>query len=338
SSSSSKIALSPNFSANGTSYSASVDSTTNHLRVYTTPEDAYAYVMINDIPTSSSYTTDDLTEGSNTIKILVIAADCEHTKTYTINVNRDKTLTEVYLSGLLAQTDDNKALTLSPAFSEKKLVYSANVNEKVNSVKFMPTVANSTYSVRIQGANKQPNMWTNTYTLKNGLNTFLIVVTDSTGLSSSNYTVNITKRGPVKATVSYQSLTINGKKVNSAAYLVNDNNYFKLRDIAYALSGSAKQFSVGWDEKNQIITVTSGKSYKATGDEMKKPTAPKKTPYLTNHRLSINGSIINDITAYNINDNNYYKLRDLAAKLNFSVSYDEKTHSVNITTTAGYNG
>ncbi|MDD4798762.1 MAG: stalk domain-containing protein, partial [Clostridia bacterium] len=176
------------------------------------------------------------------------------------------------------------------------------------------------------------------YTLKNGLNTFLIVVTDSTGLSSSNYTVNITKRGPVKATVSYQSLTINGKKVNSAAYLVNDNNYFKLRDIAYALSGSAKQFSVGWDEKNQIITVTSGKSYKATGDEMKKPTAPKKTPYLTNHRLSINGSIINDITAYNINDNNYYKLRDLAAKLNFSVSYDEKTHSVNITTTAGYNG
>ncbi len=338
SSSSSAIALSPSFSAGRNSYSASVDSTTNHLRVYTTPEDAYAYVMINDIPTSSSYTTVDLTEGSNTIKILVIAADCEHTKTYTINVNRDKTLTEVYLSGLLAQTDGNKALTLSPAFSEKTLVYSANVNEKVNSVKFMPVVANSTYSIRIQGTNKQPNMWTNTYTLKNGLNTFLIVVTDSTGLSSSNYTVNITKRGPVKATVSYQSLTINGKKVTSAAYLVNDNNYFKLRDIAYALNGSAKQFSVGWDEKNQIITVNSGKSYKATGDEMKKPTAPKKTPYLTNHRLSINGTVINDITAYNINDNNYYKLRDLAAKLNFSVSYDEKNHSVNITTTAGYNG
>ena len=41
-------------------------------------------------------------------------------------------------------------------------------------------------------------------------------------------------------------------------------------------------------------------------------------------------------TGYNINDNNYYKLRDIAEDFNFGVTWDGDTQSVLITTDEGY--
>ncbi|MEG0798795.1 MAG: WG repeat-containing protein, partial [Acidaminococcaceae bacterium] len=51
----------------------------------------------------------------------------------------------------------------------------------------------------------------------------------------------------VTAISSAQKVTVNGKDVAFDAYNINGNNYFKLRDLAFALSGSEKQFDVGWD-------------------------------------------------------------------------------------------
>ena len=44
------------------------------------------------------------------------------------------------------------------------------------------------------------------------------------------------------ATPTGNSIYVDGTKVNGAAYMINSNNYFKLRDIAAMVNGSAKQF------------------------------------------------------------------------------------------------
>ena len=41
------------------------------------------------------------------------------------------------------------------------------------------------------------------------------------------------------------------------------------------------------------------------------------------------------MTAYNIDGNNYFKLRDLGEKFNFGVDYDEATNTVKLSTDVG---
>lgn len=49
----------------------------------------------------------------------------------------------------------------------------------------------------------------------------------------------------------------------------------------------------------------------------------------------LNGNLKN-MTAYNINGNNYFKLRDIGMALNFDVSWDSNLKGVVIDTTKGY--
>ena len=56
------------------------------------------------------------------------------------------------------------------------------------------------------------------------------------------------------------SMTVDGKKVNPAAYTIDGNNYFKLRDVAALLSGTEAQFQVGYDEQTKAITLTAGQN------------------------------------------------------------------------------
>jgi len=46
---------------------------------------------------------------------------------------------------------------------------------------------------------------------------------------------------------SSQIVLVDGKEIKFDAYLIDGSNYFKLRDIAYVLSGSPAQFSVNYD-------------------------------------------------------------------------------------------
>ena len=47
---------------------------------------------------------------------------------------------------------------------------------------------------------------------------------------------------------------VDGSNIEFDAYLINDNNYFKLRDLAYVLSSTEKKFSVGYD--NSLNTIS----------------------------------------------------------------------------------
>lgn len=62
-----------------------------------------------------------------------------------------------------------------------------------------------------------------------------------------------------------ETIQVNGTSVTLPAYLIAGTNYFKLRDLASALSGTEKQFDVGWDASAKAVAVTTGKPYASVG-------------------------------------------------------------------------
>lgn len=131
-------------------------------------------------------------------------------------------------------------------------------------------------------------------------------------------------------------VTVNGSQVSFQAYNINDNNYFKLRDLAAALSASGKSFEIGYDSETNAITLTSGQSYTSVGGELE--TAGKTSSVsaaISTAVVYLDGSKIS-LTAYNIGGNNYFKLRDVAKAINFGVLYDSATSTIGIDTTTAY--
>lgn len=138
-----------------------------------------------------------------------------------------------------------------------------------------------------------------------------------------------------KAYPTSSTVKVDGKAVAFDAYNINDNNYFKLRDIAKVLDGTDKQFNVLWDGAKNSIMLTSGESYDAVGGELATGSQTVKDAIPTTSSVYVDNKLEN-FTAYNIKDNNYFKLRDIGDKLDFGVTWDGATNTVNIDTTTGY--
>lgn len=70
----------------------------------------------------------------------------------------------------------------------------------------------------------------------------------------------VTAPTPAKtAYASTQSVKVDGVAVEFQMYALkdekgNDTNYVKVRDVAYALNGTAAQFNVGWDGAVNLVT------------------------------------------------------------------------------------
>ena len=75
----------------------------------------------------------------------------------------------------------------------------------------------------------------------------------------------------IMAERSTHRVVVDGKDVQMEAYVINGNNYVKLRDI-----GKAVGFEVYWDSENGCVQVESGKPY--TGEEPAKDEVIKPTP------------------------------------------------------------
>ena len=130
-------------------------------------------------------------------------------------------------------------------------------------------------------------------------------------------------------------MQINGKQVTFDAYSINDNNYFKLRDIAKALSGTEKQFEVTWNGATKSIELKPNTAYTAVGGELATGKAVKQTAKLSSDTVYMNGNVAS-LTAYTINGNNYFKLRDLGKLLNFGVDWDGTAKCISIDSSTSY--
>lgn len=127
------------------------------------------------------------------------------------------------------------------------------------------------------------------------------------------------------------TVLVDGQKIEFNAYNINDTNYFKLRDLAFILRGTANQFDVGYDPTIDSIFLTSNKAYTIVGGEMQKGECNVEEASATDSKLIKDGAEVT-VEAYNINDNNYFKLRDLGEEFGFDVDYDEATNSILINT------
>lgn len=143
------------------------------------------------------------------------------------------------------------------------------------------------------------------------------------------------------------SILVDGQPVAFDAYALkdasgNDTNYLKLRDVAYVLNGSWAQFSVGWDETANAITIGAGEPYASNGSEMSTPFSGDRAYTPNQAAVLVNGQIA-DLAAITLTDDNgsgytYFKLRDLGQAIGFDVTWDGEAGVIVIDTTSAYPG
>ena len=158
-----------------------------------------------------------------------------------------------------------------------------------------------------------------------GLNSIRYTVTPN---AAENAAAALPQSTSLDITPSVHKVTVNGEEVAPQGYNINDNNYYKLRDIAYILSGTDSQFNVTWEAETDRILVTSGEAYQTVGGEMSSSVSTEIencTP--SDATVVIDGRTVS-LTGYRINGNNYYKLRDIGEALDFSVDFDMDSRTV----------
>ena len=84
--------LNPAFDADTTAYTLHVDNSVSAVELTAETDDPRALMLINSMISDNSSKTISLNEGENTVKIMVVAQDAS-TKTYTISIYREKTIT-----------------------------------------------------------------------------------------------------------------------------------------------------------------------------------------------------------------------------------------------------
>jgi hypothetical protein len=174
--------LSPAFSADVTSYTASVTNDVTSVQVTATTEDSHATRTI----TGGS----NLAVGSNMITIVVTAQDGTTTKSYTINVTRAAS-SNANLSALGLNPG-----TLTPSFAVNTTSYTASVAGEVASTQVTATPADPNATVTINGGTAT------TVSLNSGSNTITVLVTAPDGTTTKTYSVSVT-RAAVAVTLAF---------------------------------------------------------------------------------------------------------------------------------------
>lgn len=79
----------------------------------------------------------------------------------------------------------------------------------------------------------------------------------------------------------------------------------------------------------------SGQPYTSVGGELAAGSGANQQAVLNTSAVYLDGKQIN-LTAYTIQDNNYFKLRDLGQTFDFGVGWDGASNTVTINTSTGY--
>lgn len=166
--------------------------------------------------------------------------------------------------------------------------------------------------------------------------TFIITVLMilSIGVSSIAFADNSEKLA-ITAKVNSSSVLVNGDKVDFDSYNINDNNYFKLRDLAKIVNVTEKQFEVEWDNDKKAIELISNAPYTEVGGELVAGDGVEKAAILNTSTIYKDGQEI-ELVAYTIKGNNYFNLRDIAQCFDIGVTWDGETNTVGIDTSIGY--
>ena len=139
----------------------------------------------------------------------------------------------------------------------------------------------------------------------------------------------------IPATSISSKVFVDNQQVAFDAYIIKQESYFKLRDLATVLDGTDKRFEMNWDSNKKVIHLLTNKPYTVVGGELAKSDGTSKNAIINTYPIYLDGKEIS-LTAYTIGGNNYFKLRDLGQMLNFDVSWDSSANTIIIDTSKGY--
>lgn len=126
-----------------------------------------------------------------------------------------------------------------------------------------------------------------------------------------------------------QTVYVDNTHVYPTGYNIADNNYFKLRDI-----GTLVGFGVEWNGETQTVEISTARTAPST-EGISDTAASGAMAKVSDQRITVDGVQVN-MTAYQIDGNNYVKLRDIGKQVDFGVGYDNATASVRIDTDVPY--
>ena len=134
---------------------------------------------------------------------------------------------------------------------------------------------------------------------------------------------------PVKAegAKTFQEVYLDGGKVDLGAYLINQRNYVKLRDVAALLTATDAKFNVGFENKKVVITT--GEGYEKLDTDLVELPEGKVEAEMGEQAFVFNGEEKMVKTAL-INQNNYLQLRELGELIGFGVHYNEETKAIEL--------
>lgn len=154
-------------------------------------------------------------------------------------------------------------------------------------------------------------------------------------VTAFDLTVYTPLQSVAQAVPNRSTVLVNGEEVAFDAYTINQNNYFKLRDLAKVLNGTDKQFEVTWDGNNKAVNMLSGKPYTTVGGELAQGDGANKTATISTATIYLDGQPVS-LLAYSIGGNNYFKLRDVGQAFDFDVTWDGANKTILIDTTQSY--
>ena len=211
--------LSPEFSSEVTSYTASVGYLVSRVTVSATAADSDATIayldesdtVLTDADTSSTDTFEvALSVGGNAIKVKVTAADSATMKTYTVTVTRGPASSDATLSALAVSPG-----TLSPGFSPEVTSYTASVRNTVSRITVTPTTNHASAVVAYLDASDAPltdaeTSSTDTFEvdLSEGANIIKVKVTAEDGTATKTYTVTVTRGAAASADATLSALAL----------------------------------------------------------------------------------------------------------------------------------
>ena len=138
--------------------------------------------------------------------------------------------------------------------------------------------------------------------------------------------------GAADMRLSSQTLVVNGVPVTCGAYNIDGSNYFKLRDLAMLLSGTGSRFAVSYDREKQAVMILRGEDYTPTGGELAPAAEQPEEMWRSVQPVLIDGTEHPELSAWNIDGSNYFKLRDLGDVLGFYVYYDADARTIYLRT------
>ena len=131
-----------------------------------------------------------------------------------------------------------------------------------------------------------------------------------------------TQAAGLPATLSSQQFYISNQPVEMTAYVIQDNNYIRLRDI-----GKAVNFYVFYDHVTDAVYMYNTVEYMEESNLQAPVVAETADAELSGQVFKVNNEQVG-MTAYSIGGYNYVKLRDIGAALDFCVYYDADSNSV----------